>query len=91
MNRTWRNVIATSALCVMVPLSGCAIFWIGAGVAGGVAVGRDKATLHIDQPFQDTWRVTKSVVEDMGSVTEYDDKNGTVKGEIGDAKIKTRV
>ena len=80
------------SLCVFsLCLSGCALFLVGAGVAGGVAISKDTAKLEIDSSYNKAWRAAHTTAVQMGKVTLQDKKAGKIEAMIQDSKVNITV
>ena len=68
--------------------SGCALFLIGAGVAGGYAISNDTATATIDRNFDAVWPVVKDELQHMAMLAKENKTAGTLEAQTAD---KTRI
>jgi len=74
-----------------VGLSGCAALLVGAGAAGGYAVGRDSITNHFDLSQGHVYGVSRSVVKQMGLVTMEDERRGRFQADVDGATVTVTV
>ena len=72
-------------------LSGCALALVGAGAAGGYAIGRDSVTDHFDLSSDRVYEESLKVAERMGLVKLQDETNGLIKATIDDANVTITV
>jgi len=68
-------------------LTGCAAALIGAGAAGGYAIGRDSITNHFDLSQSRVFGVSRQVIQDMGLITEEDATRGRLKASVQEATV----
>ena len=81
------------ALCLLVPLglSGCPLFLVGAGVAGGYAIGKDSIKNTYELPMAKVYRQSLTVAKQLGSVTLEDEHHGKIQATVGEATVTITV
>lgn len=72
-------------------LSGCAVLLVGAGAAGGYAIGRDSITNHFDLPQDRVFRASREVIGELGLVTTEDARHGLIKAQVEGANVTITV
>ncbi len=72
-------------------LSGCAVFLLGAGAAGGYAISKDSITNHYDLSSTVVYQAAREVIGDEGLVTLEDEHRGLIKAEVLDANVTIQV
>jgi len=87
MNRIRSFVIALAVGAAAAGLGGCAVALVGAGAAGGYAIGRDSITNHFDVSQSHAFEVSRQVVREMGWITEEDVAHGRIKGSVQEATV----
>lgn len=78
-------------LILSLPLSGCAIFLLGAGAAGGYAITDDEVEGHTDVSMKRAWNAAETVIEKEGAVILRDETTGKVEGLVEGSEIKATV
>jgi len=63
-------------------LSGCVAVLVGGGVAGGIALSKDSASVNLDKSFDQAWNVTYKQLEKMGAINLQDKKSGKIEANI---------
>ena len=87
-----RSKIAAALLLTgSLGLSGCALFLIGAGAAGGYAISKDSVKNDYDLPMDRVYRESLGVVKEMGQVTLEDPKRGLIKAQVNDINVTITV
>lgn len=83
------RVFFAAFVCVvmMMGLSSCAFFLVGAGVAGGMAMSKDTAKLEIDRNSNQAWSASQNVIKKLGVLTSENKKGGTFEANVRDAKV----
>ncbi len=71
--------------------SGCALFLVGAGVAGGYAISKDSVRNLFDLPQDQVFGESLDVLRAMGYVTLEDRQRGKIKGEVQDVNVTITV
>ena len=72
---------------VPVSLSGCALFLVGAGAAGGYAMSKDSIKNYFDLSQRHAYRTARDVVAELGAVTSEDARHGVLKGVVQGANV----
>lgn len=89
MRRSAVALIAAGA--VVVGLSGCAVLLVGAGAAGGYAIGKDSVKNLFDLPADTVFRASREVVSAQGLITVEDVRNGLLKATVEGATVTVTV
>ncbi len=71
--------------------SGCALFLLGAGGAGGYAISKDEIEGMLDKSYNDVWKASETVLRGQGLVTLALKDKGEISGEVDGKKIDIRV
>ena len=79
-----------SAMAVFL-LSGCAVFLLGAGVVGGIAVSDDSATLIKEASFNNVWKVTQAHLDEMGTINREEKLSGTIEATINNSIVVVHI
>lgn len=72
-------------------LSGCAVALLGAGAAGGYAIGKDSVTSHLDLSQGRVYRQALAVAKQMGQVKVEDAVHGLIRATINAATVTITV
>lgn len=72
-------------------LSGCAVLWLGAGAAGGYAIGKDSVRNQFDLSKEFVYQQSLAVSKQMGLVTLEDAAHGQIRLKIGDTNVTITV
>ena len=68
-------------------LCGCPLLWLGAGVAGGYAIGTDSVSNQFALSKEKLFRHSAVVARRMGMVTVEDDARGVIQLKVGEADV----
>ena len=83
--KTRRRLWYVMALCgLLLTGTGCPLILIGAGVAGGYAIGKDSATATLERGFDAVWSVIRQEVEKMATITTENKALGTMEARTPD-------
>lgn len=80
-----------SVLGLSVGLCGCPLVLVGAGAAGGYAIGKDSVENHYERSADHVYRHSLAVAKEMGRVTLDDRDRGVIKAEINEAHVTITV
>ena len=87
----WRmgivSLLAGSSLC----LSGCAALLLGAGAAGGYAIGKDSVRNYYDLPQDHIFRQSLAVAKESGQVLTEDRAHGKIALKVQDVNVTITV
>lgn len=78
-------------LCFCIFSAGCAAVLVGGGVAGGIAISKDSASVNMDKSFDQAWKATYKQLEKMGAINFQDKKAGKIEANIQDSNITAKV
>ena len=85
MHARARTIVGLLAL--LMSLSGCALFLVGAGVAGGYAISRDSVRNVFDVSGSQLYDKSLAVANEMGAVTLEDRVHRLIKADVEDVNI----
>lgn len=71
--------------------SGCALFLVGAGAAGGYAVSKDEIEGFTEAKKDRVWASLKNVVKEDGAITLEDKERGYLEAIVGKSTVKVRL
>ena len=71
--------------------SGCAIFLLGAGAAGGLAITKDAIEGTFEKSFDQLWRASREIIMNEGFIKTEDKTHGTIEGEVRKSQVKLEV
>ena len=76
------------ALLPLFLYSGCAVFLVGAGAAGGIAISRDTIEGHFDRNLDQVWKASREVVMQEGFIRLEDRAHATIDAEVRKSEVK---
>ena len=76
---------------VSVFFSGCAVFLIGAGVAGGYAISKDAMEFNSDRNFNSVWDSAVHVLDIMGTIKSKDFQKGRIEADVDASHVIVRI
>lgn len=82
----WGGLISSLLL-----FSGCALFLIGGGVAGGIAISRDTIEGHFDTRLEQVWKASREVVMQEGFIRLEDKPHGRIESEVRKSEVKIEI
>ena len=91
MSMKIRPLVAVGMAAGAIGLSGCAVALLGAGAAGGYAIGKDSVTSHFDLSQERVYRQALAAANQMGLVKVEDEAHGLIKATINDATVTITV
>lgn len=71
--------------------SGCALFLVGAGAAGGIAISKDTIEGHFDKKLEDVWKASREVLMHDGFIRFEDKPHGEIEAEVRKSQVKIEV
>ena len=71
--------------------SGCALFILGVGAAGGYAVSKDTIEGFAEKSMDRAWRASREVIMEEGFIKTEDKGTGKIEGEVRKSEIKIEV
>lgn len=80
-----------SVLTLGVFQSGCALFLIGAGAAGGYSISKDEIEGLSDVSFDKVWNAARDVVRTQGAITAENKSVGTMEAVIGGSTAEFKI
>ena len=86
-----RRWIVTGLAIASFGLSGCAVFLLGAGAAGGYALGKDSVQNSYDLSKDYVFRQSLTVANQMGFVTLEDQQHGRINLNIEGTTVSITV
>ena len=79
---------------VVLPLfffTGCALFLVGAGAAGGIAISKDTIEGHFDRSLDQVWRASREVIMQEGFIRLEDRAHGVIDAEVRKSEVKIEI
>lgn len=71
--------------------SNCALFLVGAGVGGGIAISRDTIEGHFDRKQDQVWKAAREVLMQEGFIRLEDKPHGQIEAEVKKSEVKVEV
>lgn len=81
----------TALLLFSMIQSGCAIFLLGAGAAGGYAVSKDEIEGHTDVSMNKVWNAMVDTVASEGSVVLKDQDHSQLEAIVRESEVKANL
>lgn len=78
----------TGLISTLFLFSGCAIFLLGAGAAGGVAISKDTIEGHFDKKMDQVWKAAREVLMHEGFIRLEDKPHSFLEGEVRKSTVK---
>ena len=91
MTRNKKFLIPTAGILSFFLLSGCAIFLLGAGVGGGIAISKDTIQGSWDKPKDRVYNASREVMMQEGFIRLEDKLHGKIEGEVRKAQVDIQV
>lgn len=86
-----RSFVMAAFLALSAASSGCALFLLGTGVAGGYAISKDEIEGLTDSKLPKVWTSLREVMREEGVITLEDRDRGHMEGIVGKATVETHV
>jgi len=87
-----KNVFKIGGLMACLFLfSNCALFLIGAGVGGGIAISKDTIEGHFDKKLDQVWKASREVLMNEGFIRLEDRPHGQIDAEVKKSDVKVEV
>lgn len=86
-----KSFLAAGLVLSLFLFPGCALFLIGAGVAGGVAISEDEIEGALEKPFDRVYAASREVFVKEGFIKLEDKPHGILEGEVGKTEVKITV
>lgn len=71
--------------------SGCALFLVGAGAAGGIAISKDTLEGNLDKKFDTVWNASRDVLMQEGFIRLENKPHGTFDAEVEKSQVNIEV
>lgn len=78
-------------LILPIAFSGCALFLVGAGAAGGIAVSKDTIEGHFDKKLEAVWKASREVLMREGFIRIEDKLHGEIEAEVKKSQVKIEI
>lgn len=72
-------------------LSGCALFLVGAGVGGGIAISKDTIEGYFDKNLDHVWKASREVLMQEGFIRLEDRSHGQIEAEVKKSEVKIEI
>ena len=87
-----KNLLMAAGLVLFLFFSsGCAIFLLGAGAAGGIAISDDTMEGNFDKNFDRVWKITREVIMHDGFIRLEDKPHGKLEAEIKKSQVEVEL
>ncbi len=78
-------------LAMNLVFSGCALFLVGAGVAGGVAISEDGVEGKLNKDRSKVWNAAQEVLSKNGEITSRDEVQWKLEAKVQDSNVYVTV
>lgn len=86
--RKFRSLALVSSLFIF---SGCALFLVGAGVGGGIAISKDTIEGDFTKSQDQVWRASREVLMKEGFIRLEDKARGVINAEVRNSDVKVEI
>ena len=88
-----KRLFLLSMSCVLSAFlfSGCIALFLGAGVAGGIAISQDTIRLQYNCNTQKAYKATHDSLDHMGIINSEDQKANKIEATVEDSHITARI
>ena len=86
-----KKVLIAALIGLCLGGSGCALLLVGAGAAGGYAIGKDSVKNHYDLSQDRVFRTALVVTKELGQVSEEDPAHGIIRARVGETSVTITV
>lgn len=80
-----------SLIFPLILFSSCALFLVGGGVAGGIAISKDTIEGNFDKPLDRVWSSTRDVLMQEGFIRQEDRPHATIEAEVRKSQINIQI
>ena len=91
MKKNVKSLIGGGMILSFLFFSGCAVFLLGAGAAGGYAISRDTVEGVVEKPLDRIWSAAREVMMYEGFIRSEDRTRGKLEAEVGKSQVKVEV
>ena len=91
MTRNKKFLIPVAGILSFFLLSGCAIFLLGAGVGGGIAISKDTLQGTWDKSKDRVWSASREVMMQEGFIRLEDKLHGHIDGEVRKSQVEIQI
>ena len=78
-------------ICSLFLFSNCALFLVGAGVGGGIAISKDTIEGHFDKKLDQVWKASRDALMQEGFIKLEDKMHGQIDGEVRKSEVKIEI
>lgn len=71
--------------------SGCFLFLLGAGAAGGYAISKDTIEGLVEKSYDRMWNASREVIMNEGFIRSEDKNHGTLESEVRKVQVNIEV
>ena len=91
MSRKRHFWIAGAMVFSLLFFSGCFLFLLGAGAAGGYAISKDTIEGLVEKPYDRVWNASRDVIMSEGFIRLEDKNHGTLEAEVRKVQVNIEV
>ena len=83
--------LLTGLLISLLLFSGCPLFLLGAGAAGGYSISKDEIEGTLEKPLDRVWKASREVIMYEGFIRREDRPHGMIESQVGKSEVKIEV
>ncbi len=91
MTRNKKFLIPAAGILSFFLMSGCALFLVGAGVGGGIAISKDTIQGTWDKPKDRVYNASREVMIQEGFIRLEDKLHGKIEGEVRKSQVDIQI
>lgn len=86
--KTRRNFLILAGFLFCFPIfSSCALFLVGGGIAGGIAISEDTIEGNVDKSLDPVWNAAREVIMSEGFIRIEDKPHGIIEAEVRKSQV----
>jgi hypothetical protein len=91
--KNWKSQLGIFAflIALAIPSSGCALFLLGAGAAGGYAISKDEIEGLMDNSYNKVWQAAREVIKKEGAITLESPNTGKLEAIVDNSTVNVSV
>ncbi len=91
MYKNKKIIFGTAILSSFLLFSGCALFLVGAGAAGGYAISKDTIEGNVEKPMDRVWKASHDVLMYEGFIKLEDKMHGKIESEVRGSQVDIQI
>lgn len=91
MIKMHRWIVTSFILALAFGSAGCVVLALGAGAAGGYAIGKDEIEGFSDKSFERTWQSAWKIINAEGMVELANQESGRIEAVVQESKVNVEI